>query len=724
MIHRTGNLNGKATRYGIMAIIAIATLFSWNLFEQTGTSKKVLFASVEDPQEEVVFDSDPGGGLLKPVIWEYSTQQEGPNQHILLFKASIEKGWTIYSQYVDEGGPIPTSFRFDPSSDYELVEETQETGRSKEGYDNIFMMDVKKFYSKAIFRQKIKLKGTGAVITGELEFMSCDDTQCLPPDQKQFTFVIGDATAPAEGTGSTDGGSPGTEPGQGEGDESKSASNEPAAIVEGGTEAGGGTPWGIFWAGMIAGMIALLTPCVFPMIPLTVSFFTKQSKNKTQGVVNGLVYAISIVVIFVGPVFGLTLILGPATMSEIASSMFFNLLAFAIFLVFAISFFGAFEITLPTGFVNKMDSYADKGGFIGIFFMALTLALVSFSCTGGIVGGLLFEAAARDSYLGPLMGLLGFGLAFALPFGLFATFPGWMNSLPQSGGWLNAVKVSLGFIELAFAMKFLSNVDLAYHWGFLKREIFLAIWVVIFAMWGFYLLGKLKFAHDSDLKFISTPRLFIAVLSFSFAFYLVPGMWGAPLSLLSGLQPPAFYTIWEGGTPGGGGSSSSGGGSDDEHVASVHCPHNLNCFHDYDQGMAYAKEKGKPVLLDFTGWTCVNCRKMEENVWIKPEVMKYLRNNYVLISLYVDDKQPLPEEEQVYSEVLEKKMSYVGHKWHHLQLSRFNRASQPWYVLLDNDGNQLVGARGYTPDVKTYADWLQQGVDKYNGSGQTAITMK
>jgi thiol:disulfide interchange protein DsbD len=376
-----------------------------------------------------------------------------------------------------------------------------------------------------------------------------------------------------------------------------------------------------------------------------------------------------------------------------ASNSFFNLAFFVIFIVFAVSFFGAFEIVLPSWLVNKADAASDKGGLIGIFFMAFTLSLVSFSCTGPIIGTLLVEAAHGRSYLGPLAGMTGFALALALPFALFAAFPSWLSTLPKSGGWLNSVKVSLGFLELALAMKFLSNVDLAYHWGFLKREIFIAIWIVIFGLWGTYLLGKLKFSHDSEVQHISVPRLVFAIVVFAFTMYLIPGLWGAPLKMISGFPPPEFYKEWV-------------------EPKESDCPHDLTCFKDYDEGMRYAKQQGKPVMLDFTGWSCVNCRKMEDNVWSDTKVLKRLSEEYVIISLYVDDKTQLPEGEQYVSES-GKKIRTTGNKWSDMQRTQYETNSQPYYVLLDNNGKILAQPRGYTPEVDTYVKFLDEGLCRF-----------
>jgi thiol:disulfide interchange protein DsbD len=388
----------------------------------------------------------------------------------------------------------------------------------------------------------------------------------------------------------------------------------------------------------------------------------------------------------------ITVSLGPDALNEMASNAFFNILFFIIFLVFAFSFFGAFEITLPSSWVNKADAASERGGYLGIFFMAFTLSLVSFSCTGPIIGTLLVETA-RGSYMGPLAGMAGFSFALALPFALFAAFPAWLHSLPKSGGWLNSVKVVLGFLELALALKFLSNVDLAYHWGILKREIFIALWIIIFGLMGLYLLGKLKFSHDSDTKHVSISRLFLAIITLAFTLYLIPGLWGAPLKLISGILPPDFYKEWK-------------------QQQAHDCPHDMNCFHDYDEGMAYARKQGKPVMVDFTGWSCVNCRRMEDNVWSEPKVFKRLSEDYVLISLYVDDKTSLPREERI-SKHTQEEIETVGDKWSNFQIGVYESNSQPYYVLIDNNSNLLAKPRGYTPEVSDYLKFLDEGLCRF-----------
>lgn len=644
------------------------------------------------------------GQILKPVSWTFQTADLSKDETILIFKASIDKGWHLYSQNIPDGGPIPTSFIFNTSADYNLIGKVTE-GESEEFYDPNFEMKLRYFSNNAVFKQKIKINNKKSFkVTGTLEFMTCDDQRCLPPEQVDFEVTIGAAMASDELSNqnkvvtlplkdSTEQLLVSMDSAQIHEPTQKISELEPGcgAVGEGEIRVSASL-WAIFIGGMIGGLLALLTPCVFPMIPLTVSFFTKRSKTRAKGLANALVYAASIIVIYVGLGFIITVSFGSDALNAMASNVYFNLAFFVIFVIFAISFFGAFEITLPSSFINKADSAADRGGLIGIFFMAFTLSLVSFSCTGPIIGTLLVEAAHGRNYLGPLMGMCGFSLALALPFALFAAFPGWLNSLPKSGGWLNTVKVSLGFIELALAFKFLSNVDLAYHWGILKREIFIALWVIIFGLLGIYLLGKLKFSHDSEVKHVSIMRLIFAIISLTFTLYLIPGIWGAPLKLISGFPPPEFYKEWI--------------------TSTSECPHDLTCFHDLEEGMAYAKQQDKPAMIDFTGWSCVNCRKMEDKVWSHPKILKKLSEDYVLISLYVDDKKLLPEGEQ-YISATGKKIKTTGNKWSDVQASRFNTNSQPYYVLLDNNGNLLAEPRGYTPDVDTYAQFLDEGLCRY-----------
>lgn len=643
--------------------------------------------------------------ILKPVKWSFATEQNGDKEAVLVFKAKIEDKFHIYSQFLVGDGPIPTTFTFEPSSKYELTGKVEE-GKAIEEFDPNFDMKLKYFNNSAEFRQKIKIKNDKTFnVKGVLNFMACDDHRCLPPEDVEYSFIINkDAKAASkEDTNTVDTTTSAIAPVI---DSVKVASNNPpdanfsspGYLEPGCGETEGAVEdytslLGIFLGGILGGLLALLTPCVFPMIPMTVSFFTKRSKDKKKGVSNAFIYAMFIILIYVGLGLLVTVTLGSDALNDLASNAFFNLAFFVIFIIFALSFLGAFEIVLPTALVNKADAASDRGGLIGIFFMAFTLSLVSFSCTGPIIGTLLVEAAHGRSYMGPLSGMTGFALALALPFAFFAAFPGYLNSLPKSGGWLNAVKVTLGFIELALALKFLSNVDLAYHWGILKREIFISLWIIIFGMMGMYLIGKIRFEHDSEVKHISVMRLIFSIITLSFTLYLIPGLWGAPLKLISGFPPPEFYKEWK----------------TDAHD----CPHDLNCFHDYDEGIAYAKSQGKPVMIDFTGWSCVNCRKMEDNVWSDAKVLKKISDDYVLISLYVDDKELLPAEKQFTSAFSGKKIKTTGNRWSELQATKYETNSQPYYVLLDNNNHILAKPRGYTPDINTYVKFLDEGLCRY-----------
>ena len=654
------------------------------------------------------------GQLVDPVKWSYRVEQKG-QEATLIFKATVDKGWHVYSQFIPDGGPIPTSFTFTPDNNFTLIGKVSEP-KGEEIFDSNFDMKLKYFENTAEFKQKIKLTSNKAFkLKGVVESMACNDKNCTPPNAVDFEFSItGDASTEVV---SPEAPTTTTEP------ESASVTTttevttsnskiplpssdlsklEPACNNGGSIEAEDKSYLGIFIAGMIGGILALLTPCVFPMIPMTVSFFTKRSPTRAKGIRNAVIYALSIILIYVTIGFFVTVTLGSDALNDLASSVFFNLLFFVIFFIFALSFLGAFEITLPNSWLNKADSASEKGGLIGIFFMAFTLSLVSFSCTGPIIGTLLVEAAKGSSYLGPIMGMTGFSFALAIPFAFFAAFPGWLNSLPKSGGWLNSVKVVLGFLELALALKFLSNVDLAYHWGFLKRELFIALWVTIFGLMSLYLIGKLKFSHDSDLPYIGTTRIIFAIVAFAFTFYLIPGLWGAPLRLISGFPPPEFYKEWNQGST----ASEHGQGGES-------CPHNLNCYHDYEAGMAYAKSVGKPVMIDFTGWSCVNCRKMEDNVWSQPKVLKHLSDDYVVISLYVDDKTELPANEQYVSKFSGKKIRTTGNKWSDMEAAVLNKNVQPYYVLLDNEGKMLAEPRSYTPNVEEYTKFLEEGLCRF-----------
>ena len=685
------------------------------------------------------------------VSWAFSTKQLSDCEYDLIFTATIDKNWHLYSQIEVADGPLPTVFTFDPSTDYQLIGKTTEP-KPIEKAEPVFGdgIIIKYFEDKAVFHQKIKVLTEKPIkITGIIDGMACSDMQCVnffPNPTFEFkvqgkpcstgavapTGVIA-PTGTVAPTGQTDTTPVNTNSGGGTGCDCKDDIRQAVAEAMANSQKGGHpyvdtvgchtalikpsgdelnvqqedkSFWTIFILGFIGGLAALLTPCVFPMIPLTVSFFTKRSKDRSTGLRNAFLYATSIIVIYVTLGMLITVPFGADALNAMSSSALFNLLFFFVFIVFAFSFLGAFEITLPSSFVNKVDSASDKGGLLGIFFMAFTLSLVSFSCTGPIIGTLLVEAFKGGSYLGPAFGMFGFALALALPFALFAMFPGWLNSLPKSGGWLNTVKVSLGFLEIALAMKFLSTVDLAYHWDFLKREIFLAVWIITGVLWGIYLLGKLRLSHDSPVEKVSTGRVFMALLVFSFCAYLVPGMWGAPVNFVSGYLPPSHYREWK--------DPSTGD-----------CPHDLSCFHDLDEAMCYAKKVDKPLFIDFTGYACVNCRKMEDFVWPKSEVYKYLSEKYVVVSLYVDDKAVMPESMQ-FTDSVYGKITTWGNKWNMIEQEYYGQASQPLYVLVDNKGKMMQPPRGYTPDATEYADFLEKGLIEYekrkvNGSEEQGM---
>lgn len=655
--------------------------------------------------------------IYTPVKWAFSSKKISDSEAELIFSATIDKGWHLYSQFVIKDGPIPTSFKFTKNKSFALIGKVEES-KAIEEQDEMFGAVIKYFTNKATFTQRIKLIDTKPfVVKGSLEYMSCDNKMCTPPEEIEFEIESeGSSVVPKPNESKTMIAVPvntdtlaspldtGTDVEQVLPVDKKKTEVVTTAVVEEQKSA-----LGIFIAGFLGGLLALLTPCVFPMIPLTVSFFTKQSKTRQKGITNALIYSFSIIAIYVTLGMLITLSLGPDALNAMASNVWVNLSFFIIFVIFAVSFLGAFEITLPSSWINKADSASERGGLVGIFFMAFTLSLVSFSCTGPIIGSLLVQAAVGGNVINPVIGMIGFSTALALPFGLFATFPGWLNSLPKSGGWLNSVKVVLGLLELALALKFLSNVDLAYHWGILKREIFIALWIIIFSVLGFYLLGKLKFSHDSELKYISIPRLLFSILTFSFVVYLIPGMWGAPLKLISGFPPPTFYNE--------GWALNLGASQTDKKIIEgtdpEHCPHNLNCFHDYDVALAYARKIGKPLMVDFTGWSCVNCRKMEDQVWIDPRVLQRLNEDYVLVSLYVDDKTELPEPEKYVSKITGKKVKTTGNKYSDLQTTRFKTNSQPYYTLLDQNEQLLITPQGYDPNIEKFISFLDSGKDEF-----------
>jgi len=609
-----------------------------------------------------------------PVKWKINIEKGNSDTLLINIKATIKKGWHINSQFkAIQDGPLPTVFEFAKSDQFSLAEKVIEhkpLSRIAKEYNN---QTLYYFEDEATFVQKIIPKTNDSiVIKAAITYMSCSSTMCLPPDTQEITIkykpqhisVSKLYKAPAE------------------------ESN---------------LGW-VFLGGLLGGFLALLTPCVFSMIPLTVSYFTKNG-----GLKKAIIYAASIIIIYVTLGLVITITLGPDALNALASNGIVNFIFFLIFVVFAISFLGAFEITLPNKWLDKSDKMTDKGGLIGIFFMAFTLALVSFSCTGPIIGSLLVEAAIGGSIIGPAIGMFGFALALSIPFMLFAAFPSMLKKLPKSGSWLGKVKVILGFLELALAFKFLSTFDLVYKLGFLKREIFIAIWIAIFSMFGLYMLGKLKFDEYESKAKVSISGLLSAIVIFSFVLYLIPGLWGAPVKLVSGFLPPSFYKEWNQNA----GNSTTNITSDVKEKHAQPCPQNLNCFHDYEEGLAYAKKVHKPIILDFTGWSCVNCRKMEDNVWSEPAVWEKLNSNYVLISLYVDDTSVLPEKEQIISATTGKKIKTVGNKWSDFQTAKFKTNSQPYYVLMDTDGNTLAKPVAYEPDTKAYAEFLQKGIENF-----------
>jgi len=644
--------------------------------------------------------------IYDPVEWSTSVEkvEQSEDEYQLIFSAEIEEGWHLYAQDVPEGGPVPTTFLFQENESYDLIGNTQE----EEGItlnDPVFEMRIKYFEDQAFFQQKVKLLKDTSIINVSVEFMVCDDERCLPPTIEEFKIFVPEGSA--EGITTRD---------------ANSVSEvDNAEEIELNNPEEKRSFWGIFIVAFLSGFAALLTPCVFPMIPMTVSFFTKQSKSRAAGIKNAVFYGVSIVVIYVLLGTLVTVIFGADSLNALSTNVWFNVIFFVLLVIFAISFMGAFEIVLPSSWGTRIDSKADKGGFVGIFFMALALAIVSFSCTGPIVGTLLVEAASRGG-TAPVIGMLGFSLAIALPFALFAAFPGWMNSLPRSGGWLNTVKVTLGFLELALAFKFLSNADLVLQLHILEREIFLAIWIGIFGILSLYLFGKIRLPHDSKEDHISVGRLITGLVALIFTIYLIPGLWGAPLKLISGFPPPLQYSE----SPDGIGGSKINLKSTSEGLpeGAEYGPHDIVSFHEYQEGLAYAKEKDLPVLIDFTGHACVNCRKMEERVWSEPQVLETLRNDLVLVSLYVDDKRILPENEQYVSETTGKEIESIGNKWSDFQISRYKANAQPYYVLIDHSEKMLVAPSGYEPDPEEYLQWLQRGIDNFNltdNSGQEII---
>ena len=646
--------------------------------------------------------------IQDPVKFKTELKALSDTEGEIIFTAAIDPGWHVYSTNLGDGGPISATFNVDKKNGLELVGKLKPVGNEISTFDKLFQMKVRYFESTAQFVQKIKFIAGTYTIEGYLEYGACDDESCLPPTQVPFN-LSGKTTLKA------------TEPvAESKVELQKEAEVEPETVATSADTAAVVKPvvsadilWKpviddlqaygeehsqedmswiyIFITGFLGGLLALFTPCVWPIIPMTVSFFLKRSKDRKKGVRDAWTYGASIVVIYVTLGLAITAIFGASALNALSTNAVFNILFCLMLIVFAASFFGAFEITLPSKWSNAVDSKAEAtGGLISIFLMAFTLSLVSFSCTGPIIGFLLVQVSTTGSVIAPAIGMLGFAIALALPFTLFALFPSWLKSMPKSGGWMNVIKVTLGFLELAFALKFLSVADLAYGWRILDRETFLALWIVIFALLGFYLLGKIKFPHDDDDTKIGVSRFFMALVSLAFAVYMVPGLWGAPLKAVSAFAPPMKTQDFN------------------LYTNEVHAK-----FDDYDLGMEYARLHNKPVMLDFTGYGCVNCRKMELAVWTDPTVSKIINDDYVLITLYVDNKTPLSEPVKIMENGTERTLRTVGDKWSYLQRVKFGANAQPFYVLIDNEGKPLNKAYAYNEDSPKYIEFLRTGLENY-----------
>lgn len=662
--------------------------------------------------------------IKDPVKFKTELNTLSDTEAEIVFTATIDNGWHVYSTELGDGGPISATFNVDKKSGLELAGKLKPVGKEVATFDKLFEMKVRYFENTAKFIQKVKLTGGAYEIEGYLEYGACDDESCLPPTEVPFKFsgVAKAGNAAAAKTEQPEKKEPEKkeEPAPAPAEVKDSAAMMelvPATPVDAATDiqpaVASGELWKpvisdlqalgeehgqedmswiyIFITGFLGGLLALFTPCVWPIIPMTVSFFLKRSKDKKKGIRDAWTYGASIVVIYVTLGLAITLIFGASALNALSTNAVFNILFCLMLVVFAASFFGAFEITLPSKWSTAVDSKAEAtSGLLSIFLMAFTLSLVSFSCTGPIIGFLLVQVSTTGSVVAPAIGMLGFAIALALPFTLFALFPSWLKSMPKSGGWMNIIKVTLGFLELAFALKFLSVADLAYGWRILDRETFLALWIVLFALLGFYLLGKIKFPHDDDDTKVSVPRFFMALASLAFAVYMIPGLWGAPLKAVSAFAPPMQTQDFN------------------LYNNEVHAK-----FDDYDLGMEYARQHGKPVMLDFTGYGCVNCRKMELAVWTNPKVSDIINNDYVLITLYVDNKTPLPSPVKIVENGTERMLRTVGDKWSYLQRVKFGANAQPFYVLIDNEGKPLNKSYSYDEDIPKYIEFLQTGLENY-----------
>jgi len=626
--------------------------------------------------------------IIEPIKWTTESKKDGKDVE-LIFKASIDDGWHLYDTYLPEGGPIATSIVYEDSTLFDFVGDLVKEPLPEEHFDNTFQLTLRYFTHEVVLKQKIKLKSDKPVkISGFVLFMGCNDETCLPPNETEFSFSFNQ-------------------------DKETVAADAPNAVKETPTTtsgaASGQTIWLFILISALAGLAAVLTPCVFPMIPMTVSFFMRGSENRGKSIRTGFFFGFSIVFIFtlLGALFSFG-IFGPNVGSILSTHWIPNLLFFTLFLVFAISFFGAFEIVLPSSLVNKTDAKADKGGLIGAFFMALTTVIVSFSCTGPFIGALIIQAV-QDGGMRPLIGMFFFGLAFATPFTLLAIFPSALSKLPKSGGWLNSIKVVFAFILLAFGMKFLSNIDQVYGFEILSRELFLSIWIVIFFLLGLYFLGKLRFSHDSELPFVGVGRLFLSIITFTFVVYLFTGLFGAPLTSISALIPPpgnnTFFTS----------NSTSVIENPESEMCGpakfsdkLHLPHGLHGYFDFEQGMACAKEQGKPAFVVFKGHACANCKKMENSVWADPEVLKILAEKYVIIALYTDDRTTLDEKDWITSPVDGKVKKTLGKKNLDLEISKYNTNSIPFHVIIEPDGTEYK--LNVTFDTNEFKTFLEQGL--------------
>lgn len=663
--------------------------------------------------------------ILQPAKWKINLNDSGSAEKEIVFTATLEKGWHLYDQDLPEGGPVSTSFTFETLKGAELVGKPVPSVKPTVVYDEQFAMNLRWFPGTVSFTQKIKVtEPTKFKVEGEVEFMVCNDETCLPPDRVSFTFdkkniqmTTAENKTPDVDTNdsttveqpeinqTTENTAETTTPETNKNTQASSKNTANNKLTDDvslwtpvidqlkafgdTTVSATDTSWlFIFFAGFLGGLIALLTPCVWPMIPMTVSFFLKRTKDRKKAIRDAITYGLSIIIIYLVMGLLITGIFGASALNDLSTNAIFNIIFFLLLVVFAISFFGAFELVLPSSWTNKLDTKADSTtGIISIFFMAFTLVLVSFSCTGPIIGTLLVQAASMGTAVGPAIGMFGFALALSIPFSLFAIFPNMLQSMPKSGGWLNSVKVVLGFLELALALKFLSVADLAYGWRILDREVFIVLWIVIFILLGLYLLGKIKFSHDSDVKFVSVPRLFMAIISFAFAVYMIPGLWGAPLKAISAFAPPLYtqdFNLYE---------------------SEVHA-----AFDDYETGMAYAKKVNKPVMIDFSGFGCVNCRKMEAAVWTDPKVKQLLENDYVLITLMVDDKTKLSHPITIEEHGKTRTLKTIGDKWSYLQRSKFGANAQPFYILLNDKGEPLGPSYAFNEDVSQYIQFLQNGL--------------